>query len=293
MKLSKKIIPEEYGCLDYFIKLENDIFIAFNSLTIVFLKIFLPQIKIIGYSLLKDTDKIVQIKSNLFIFRRNNEDGEYLPELILIEFDFNKKGKKDKYLEGEEIYSSILDYFYIILQEHDFSHYQENDLIKNFLNLNENEIVVAFEESGLNFIKIKDNKSFDKKDIKSIPLININKFDEISLFFLKENNFLLCGFKEGLFVIDNSNKSIIKKLLTEYVITTINILLNRNIILGVKKEEDEEEIINLIQYNLEQEKIIRIKENISDYELYEIIEIKKGRILINYKTENVEIWKQI
>ena len=98
LKLSKKIIPEEYGCLDYFIKLENDIFIAFNSLTIVFLKIFLPQIKIIGYSLLKDTDKIVQIKSNLFIFRRHNDDGEYLPELILIEFDFNKKGKKHKYL---------------------------------------------------------------------------------------------------------------------------------------------------------------------------------------------------
>ena len=160
--------------------------------------------------------------------------------------------------------------------------------------MNENEIVVAFEESGLEFIKIKDNKSFDKKDIKSIPLKNINKFDEISLFFLKENNFLLCGFKEGLFVIDNSNKTIIKKLLTEYVITTINILLNRNIILGVKKEEDEEEeMINLIQYNLEQEKIIRIKENISDYELYEIIEIKNCRILINYQTENVEIWKQI
>ena len=293
LKLSKKIIPEEYwGGIDYFIKLENDIFIAFNSLTIVFLKIFLPQIKIIGYSL-EETDKIVQIKSNLFIFRRNNEAGEYLPELILIEFDFNKKGKKHKYLEGEEIDSSILDYFYIILQEHDFSHYQSNDLIKNFLNLNENEIVVAFEESGLKFIKIKDNKSFDKKDIKSIPLKNINEYDKISLFFLKENNFLLCGFKEGLFVIDNSNKTIIKKLLTEYVITTINILLNRNIILGVKIEENEEEMINLIEYNLEQEKIIRIKENISDYELYEIIEIKNGSILINYKTENVEIWKQI
>ena len=216
LKLSKKIIPEEYGGIGYFIKLENDIFIAFNSFTIVFLKIFLPQIKIIEYSFqgFEDIDKIVQIKSNLFIFRRNNEAGEYLPELILIEFDFNKKGKKDKYLEGEEIDSSILDYFYIILQEHDFSHYQENDLIKNFLNLNENEIVVAFEESGLEFIKIKDNKSFDKKDIKSIPLKNINKFDEISLFFLKENNFLLCGFKEGLFVIDNSYKTIIKKLLT-------------------------------------------------------------------------------
>ena len=137
--------------------------------------------------------------------------------------------------------------------------------------MNENEIVVAFEESGLEFIKIKDNKSFDKKDIKSIRLKNINRFDEIILFFLKENNFLLCGFKEGLFVIDNSNKTIIKKLLTEYVITTINILLNRNIILGVKIEENEEEMINLIEYNLEQEKIIRIKENISDYELYEII----------------------
>ena len=110
---------------------------------------------------------------------------------------------------------------------------------------------------------------------------------------MKENNFLLCGFKEGLFVIDNSNKTIIKKLLTEYVITTINILLNRNIILGVKIEENEEEMINLIQYNLEQEKIIRIKENISDYELYEIIEIKNGRILINYNTENLEIWQQI
>ena len=70
-------------------------------------------------------------------------------------------------------------------------------------------------------------------------------------------------------------------------------MLNRNIILGVKIEENEEEMINLIEYNLEQEKIIRIKENISDYELYEIIEIKKGRILINFKTENVEIWKQI
>ena len=173
LKLSKKIIPEEYGgSIDYFIKLENDIFIAFNSFTIVFLKIFLSQIKIIGYSL-EDTDKIVQIKSNLFIFRRHNEAGEYLPELILIEYDFNKKGKKDKYLEGEEIDSSILDYFYIILQEHDFSHYESNDLIKNFLNLNENEIVVAFEESGLKFIKIKDNKSFDKKDIKSIQLKNI------------------------------------------------------------------------------------------------------------------------
>ena len=126
LKLSKKIIPEEYGCLDYFIKLENDIFIAFNSLTIVFLKIFLPQIKIIGYSS-EEADKIVQIKSNLFIFRRHNKAGEYLPELILIEFDFNKKGKKDKYLEGEEIDSSILDYFYIILQEHDFSHYQSNN----------------------------------------------------------------------------------------------------------------------------------------------------------------------
>ena len=110
MKLSKKIIPEEYGGIGYFIKLENDIFIAFNSFTIVFLKIFLPQIKIIGHSF-EETDKIVQIKSNLFIFRRNNEAGEYLPELILIEFDFNKKGKKDKYLEGEEIDSSILDYF--------------------------------------------------------------------------------------------------------------------------------------------------------------------------------------
>ena len=97
MKLSKKIIPEEWGGIDYFIKLENDIFIAFNSLTIVFLKIFLPQIKIIGYSS-EEADKIVQIKSNLFIFRRHNDDGEYLPELILIEFDFNKKGKKHKYL---------------------------------------------------------------------------------------------------------------------------------------------------------------------------------------------------
>ena len=49
--------------------------------------------------------------------------------------------------------------------------------------MNENEIVVAFEESGLRFIKIKDNKSFDKKDIKSIRLKNINEFDEINLFF--------------------------------------------------------------------------------------------------------------
>ena len=118
MKLSKKIISEEYGGdIDSFIKLENEIFIAFNNLTIVFLKIFLSQIKIIGYiwnSLKDNTDKIVQIKSNLFIFRINNEYGEYRPELILIEFDFNKKGKKHKYLEGEEIDSSILDYYYII-----------------------------------------------------------------------------------------------------------------------------------------------------------------------------------
>ena len=43
LKLSKKIISEEYGGdIDSFIKLENEIFIAFNNLTIVFLKIFLP-----------------------------------------------------------------------------------------------------------------------------------------------------------------------------------------------------------------------------------------------------------
>ena len=58
LKLSKKIIPEEYGCLDSFIKLKNDIFIAFNDFTIVFLKIFLQQIKIIGYSF-EETDKMI------------------------------------------------------------------------------------------------------------------------------------------------------------------------------------------------------------------------------------------
>ena len=217
----------------------------------------------------------------------------WIPSLILIEFDFSKKG--EKLIGGEEINSSILDY-YFIEEEYSGGNYLTYEIIKNFINLNENEIVVAFEKSGLRFIKIKDNKSFDKKEIKSIRLKNIHECDKINLFFLKEKNYLLCGFKEGLFVIDNSNKTIIKKLLIEYDITTINILLNKNIILGVKKEEDEEEeeeMINLIEYNLEQEKTIRIKENISDCELLEIIEVINGRILINYKTEKVEIWNQI
>ena len=46
LKLSKKIISEEYGGdIDSFIKLENEIFIAFNNLTIVFLKYFYHKLK--------------------------------------------------------------------------------------------------------------------------------------------------------------------------------------------------------------------------------------------------------
>lgn len=60
LKLSKKIIPEEYGCdyLEYFIKLENDMFIVNSGLMIMLFKIFLPEIKIIGYSF-KFVDEII------------------------------------------------------------------------------------------------------------------------------------------------------------------------------------------------------------------------------------------
>lgn len=90
------------------------------------------------------------------------------------------------------------------------------------------------------------------------------------------------------YLIDNTNKIIIKKLLPDYYVACINLLLNGNIILGITNKE---EINNLIEFNLEKDKIIKIQEDISDYTLEEIIEIKKGSLLINYETENVEIWK--
>ena len=229
----------------------------------------------------------------IFLYVLMELDLLIYPIFKLIEF-YIEKEKKDKslkeYFEGEEINYSILDSFYVIKQEYDFSHEESYEFPSNILYLKDNEIVAFFKKSyysNLLFIKINNNKFFEKKDIKSTSLgIIDNRI--IFLFFIKEKNYLLCGCEKGLFIIDNTNKIIIKKLLPDYYVTCINLLLNGNIILGITNKE---EINNLIEFNLEKDKIIKIQEDISDYTLEEIIEIKKGSLLINYETENVEIWK--
>ena len=167
---------------------------------------------------------MIKIKNDIFVCVEGDK-GSDLPQLNLIEFK-DKTKEKNKILEenfkGKEIDCYILDPFYKILQEYICGHYESYKYPSNILYLKENEIVVSFEhESSLIFIKIKNDKIFDKKNIKYIYIVNENK--NLFLFFLKEKNYLLCGFEKGLFIIDNINKIIIKKLLADYYITYINL----------------------------------------------------------------------
>ena len=203
LKLSKNIIPEGYSS-NYLniLKLENDLFLIIFGSIIIFFKILLPEIITIryGYYFLDD---IIHLKNDIFVCVNGTSSFD-LPDLKLIEF-YIEKEKKDKslkeYFEEEEINYSILDSFYVIKQEYDFSHEESYEFPSNILYLKDNEIVAFYKKSyysNLLFIKINNNKFFEKKDIKSTNLgIIDNRI--IFLFFIKEKNYLLCGCEKGLF----------------------------------------------------------------------------------------------
>ena len=129
---------------------------------------------------------MIKIKNDIFVCVEGDK-GSDLPQLNLIEFK-DKTKEKNKILEknfkGKEIDCYILDSFYKILQEYICGHYESYKYPSNILYLKENEIVVSFEhESSLIFIKIKNDKIFDKKNIKYIYIVNENK--NLFLFFFK------------------------------------------------------------------------------------------------------------